>query len=32
MENAFEWHSKVPTDEELEIALRELGEETGGGT
>ena len=32
MENAFEWHSKVPTDEELEIALRELGEETGDGT
>lgn len=30
MENAFDWHSKVPTDEELEIALRELGEPTGG--
>ncbi len=30
MEDAFDWHSKVPTDEELEIALRELGEDTGG--
>lgn len=30
MENAFEWHSKVLTDEELAIALRELGEDAGG--
>ena len=26
MENVFQWHSKVPTDEELTIALTELGE------
>lgn len=35
MENVFQWHSKVPTDEELAIALTELGEapgkEAGGG-
>lgn len=31
MENAFQWHAKVPTDEELAIALAELGEDTGGG-
>jgi transketolase len=31
MENSFEWHSKVPTDEELAIALAELGETAGGG-
>jgi transketolase len=30
MENSFEWHSKVPTDEELAIALTELGETPGG--
>jgi transketolase len=26
MENSFQWHSKVPTKEQLEIAMRELGE------
>lgn len=31
MENSFPWHSKVPTDEELAIALTELGETLGGG-
>lgn len=31
MENAFQWHAKVPTDEELSIALAELGEDAGGG-
>ena len=31
MENSFSWHSKVPTDEELAIALTELGENPGGG-
>lgn len=34
MENVFQWHAKVPTEEELAIALTELGEppgdETGG--
>lgn len=25
MENRFEWHSRVPTDEELALALHELG-------
>ena len=34
MENVFQWHSKVPTEEELTIALTELGElpsdEAGG--
>jgi transketolase len=29
MENAFEWHSKVPSDEQLAIALTELGEIDG---
>ena len=29
MENAFEWHSKVPSDEQLAIALSELGETDG---
>jgi transketolase len=28
MENDFTWHSRVPTDEELETAMRELGEES----
>jgi len=31
MENNFPWHSKVPSDEELAIALAELGEAPGGG-
>jgi len=26
MENDYSWHSRVPTDEELEAALAELGE------
>lgn len=30
MENAYEWHSKVPSDEELAIALNELGEVPAG--
>lgn len=30
MENAFQWHSKVPTDGELATALAELGENPGG--
>lgn len=30
MENVFQWHAKVPTDEELSIALAELGETPGG--
>jgi transketolase len=30
MENDFRWHSRVPTDEELAIALAELGEGDGG--
>jgi transketolase len=29
MENVFQWHSKVPTEEELTIALAELGELPG---
>lgn len=29
MENDYKWHSRVPTAEEFEIAMRELGE-TGG--
>ncbi len=29
MENVFQWHSKVPTEEELTIALAELGESPG---
>ena len=29
MENVFQWHSKVPTEEELTIALTELGELSG---
>ncbi len=34
MENDYKWHSRVPTPEELEIALRELGEAPaeGGGS
>ena len=33
MENAYEWHSKVPDDDQLAIALTELGEtEAEGGT
>lgn len=35
MENNFKWHSRVPTDEELVIAFRELGaadSTTGSGT
>lgn len=34
MENNFKWHSRVPTDEELAIALQELGEgdSQAGGT
>ena len=31
MENVFQWHAKVPTDEELAIALAELGEEPEDG-
>lgn len=31
MENDFTWHSRVPTPEELETALRELGEAGSGG-
>jgi transketolase len=27
MENDFTWHSRVPTDDELATAMRELGEE-----
>lgn len=30
MENSFTWHARVPNDEELEIALTELGEPSGG--
>jgi transketolase len=30
MENNYLWHSRVPTPEELDIALRELGETNGG--
>lgn len=30
MENDFKWHSRVPTEEELEIAMRELGEPLPG--
>ncbi|MFQ5967405.1 MAG: transketolase [Acidimicrobiia bacterium] len=26
MENAFQWHSRVPTDEEFDLAMTELGE------
>jgi transketolase len=31
MEDAFKWHARVPTDEELAIALAELGEPAEGG-
>lgn len=31
MENDFKWHSRVPTDEELATALRELGAIEAGG-
>jgi transketolase len=31
MEDNYKWHSRVPTAEELEIALRELGEAPGAG-
>ena len=31
MENVFQWHAKVPTEEELTIALTELGELPGEG-
>ncbi len=31
MENNYKWHARVPTEEELAIAERELGEPTGGG-
>jgi transketolase len=35
MENVFKWHARVPTEEELTIALTELGEipeaDSGGG-
>lgn len=30
MEGNYKWHSKVPTDEEFAIAMKELGAETGG--
>lgn len=30
MEGNYKWHSKVPTDEEFAIAMRELGETEGG--
>lgn len=30
MENQYGWHSKVPSDEELAAALKELGEPEGG--
>jgi len=30
MEGNYKWHSKVPTDAEFAIAMRELGEEEGG--
>jgi transketolase len=26
IENRYEWHAKVPTDEELALALAELGQ------
>jgi transketolase len=32
MENVFQWHAKVPSEEELAIALTELGEPPGDGT
>jgi transketolase len=32
MENNFKWHSRVPTDEELAIALEELGADSEGET
>lgn len=31
MENNYKWHARVPTDEELAIAMRELGETSAGG-
>jgi transketolase len=31
MENDYKWHARVPTDEELVIALRELGETPAPG-
>lgn len=31
MENDFTWHSRVPTDDELAVALAELGEHDRGG-
>ena len=30
MSGAFEWHAKVPTDEELQQALAELGQTENG--
>jgi hypothetical protein len=31
MENNYKWHARVPTDEELAIAMVELGETSEGG-
>ena len=31
MEDVFKWHARVPTDEELAVALAELGEAAEGG-
>ena len=30
MEGNYQWHSKVPTEEEFAIAMQELGAEQGG--
>ncbi len=32
MEGNYEWHSKVPSDEEFALAMQELGESKGGAT
>jgi len=31
MENNYKWHARVPDDEELAIAMSELGEPSPGG-
>jgi transketolase len=31
MENDYKWHSRVPTPDEFEVAMRELGEPVEGG-
>ncbi len=32
MENNYKWHARVPTGEELAVAMNELGEVSAGGT